>query len=77
MGIGVSDAFNFLQITGNLREKMSRRCITVEDHVVPQLLTSALEAYEIGDRKHHGKKRGQWEDKLVLTCIKHRYAASW
>lgn len=39
---------------------MSQRLhITVDDHVVPQLITSALEAYEVGSRK--GKKK---EDKL-------------
>lgn len=35
--------------------------ITVDDHVVPQLITSALEAYEIG-RRFNGRKKS--EDKL-------------
>lgn len=35
--------------------------IIIEDHVVPQLLTSAIEAYEHGDTK---SQRGRIEDKL-------------
>lgn len=34
---------------------MSYLNITIEDHVVPQLLTSALEAYEIRDQNHRKK----------------------
>lgn len=37
------------------RQVMHHLDITIEDHVVPQLLTSALEAYEIRDQNHQHK----------------------
>jgi hypothetical protein len=44
---------------------MSYLDITIEDHVVPQLFTSALEAYEIGESIKK-KKRPESVDLMTL-----------